>query len=285
MQKENNGRKAALQLSSKADAVTFFGVFGGRKTFLLRYRNSDKYCMIEGDKCVVNGTKRFSLTEDQAARFRAAEGNFLRELDDATMGKGGFGSAEYGGNTLYFRRLEGNEYMFIARYYGGDIRADKRGIYDYLFSFGCVGAGKFGCGKGDIGFGGVPVPFESMTSTPDEYLNRETRYLCGEATEDDVHFLAHADGVPRFVPVKDVYGTEDFTVLKAEHVPRTFLNHVLRYRLTVLYEGAEYKACFYPSSTKIMIEADNVVTPCAVTSELQDEIYRVIAAGGGVHPR
>lgn len=59
MQKENNGRKAALQLSSKADAVTFFGVFGGRKTFLLRYRNSDKYCMIEGDKCVVNGTKRF----------------------------------------------------------------------------------------------------------------------------------------------------------------------------------------------------------------------------------
>lgn len=285
MQKENNGRKAALQLSSKADAVTFFGVFGGRKTFLLRYRNSDKYCMIEGDKCVVNGTKRFSLTEDQAARFRAAEGNFLRELDDATMEKGGFGSAEYGGNTLYFRRIEGNEYMFIARYYGGDIRADKRCIYDYLFSFGCVGAGKFGCGKGDIGFGGVPVPFESMTSTPDEYLNRETRYLCGEATEDDVRFLAHADGVPRFVPVKDVYGTEDFTVLKAEHVPRTFLNHVLRYRLTVLYEGAEYKACFYPSSTKIMIEADNVVTPCAVTSELQDEVYRVIAAGGGVQPR
>ena len=124
-----------------------------------------------------------------------------------------------------------------------------------------------------------------MTGAPDEDLNRETRYLCGEATEDDVRCLAHADGVARFVAVKDVYGTEDFTVLKAEHVPRTFLNHVLRYRLTVLYEGAEYKACFYPSSTKIMIEADNVVTPCAVTSELQDEVYRVIAAGGGVHPR
>lgn len=102
MQKENNGRKAALQLSSKTDAVTFFGVFGGRKTFLLRYRNSDKYCMIEGDKCVVNGTKRFSLTEDQAARFRAAEGNFLRELDDATMGKGGFGDIDASG---YLDRL------------------------------------------------------------------------------------------------------------------------------------------------------------------------------------
>ena len=74
-------------------------------------------------------------------------------------------------------------------------------------------------------------------------------------------------------------------MLKAEHVPRTFLNHVLRYRLTVLYEGAEYAARFYPSDTKIMIEADNVVTPCAVTAELQDAIHRMIAAGGGVHPR
>ena len=279
------GRK--IQFSKKKNAVTFIGYLAGERVFCLRTKQGgSKKLVLRGEVCTIDDGKSYCLTEEQLQRLNAARAQFDLDFGTARQGGGGFLCARSDGETRYARSLAGGVYQFIAESANGDVRQKSGTVSDYLTDWWALklilpNRGRdFEAEKRDRA--AYRRREETLlTALGDAFIACEIKYLNDFASREEVEFLIRSDGKARFVPQKEVYGTEDVRLLNAQPIPRSFFHPSLQYRITVEIDGMQFRTFYHWNSDRLSVKGEAKSTCIAISGELKEHI-RVFTGGDEV---
>lgn len=213
IEKQRTARKRirVLQLPKKGVSVEYVGrdkrVYRAKG---IRYEYKDGIMYRDGRE-----DKAYLPSPEQSARLNDLLRAFLADYEDAKAEREGYKKIAVNGSKLFVRMAGCRTYRFIVERDNGYVFPKTCTIHDFLYGTFMWGTDR----RSWLEINPNVVQAVKDGTFPllhigDEYMEKEIKYLCDCATEDEIRWLNATDGKVRFIKTKDVYNASDLEITK-----------------------------------------------------------------------
>lgn len=243
-----------LRFLERKDGQNFYEYGNmGYRAGVCCYNLDDDFYSVNANKWTYIKAKeeKYYITQETKARFISVYDDFTQDIECAKKEQNGFFRADFDDKYLAYKQIANDVYQIIAVNEKEDsIFQFIGGIYDFLnrfdfdeWEYTFLRLDLLQSVISKIKENTFPL-FLSAQQHQDKYLEYELKYLSDCATQQEVDYLNSLDSKHRFIPIPRI---ENIEIIRCSKMSKTLLNHLEKYRFTVIIDNKVRHAIYYPS--------------------------------------